>query len=128
MNAPVIINVSLDDKVGPGAIEQRLRTVRAALRLCFQAVVVEIASATYTDPDGQAVHEPCCVAQIETDASPEIFEHAIYGIASSLGQDCIAVMYPDGTGKCVGPRAERWPFNPKFFMLPAAAQLRAEAA
>lgn len=35
-----------------------------------------------------------------------------------LGQDCIAIRYPDGSGKLIGPAAAEWgDFNPEFFVL-----------
>lgn len=35
-----------------------------------------------------------------------------------LGQDCIAIRYPDGSGKLIGPAASEWgDFNPEFFVM-----------
>jgi hypothetical protein len=121
------LNISLDGNVCPNATaERRYAIVRAALRLCFAGVVGEIQSVSYDGPDGR-VHEHCGVFEVECDASQGVFEDALRGISQSLGQDCIAVLYQDGSGKCIGPRAERWPFDLKRFNRPAV-QLAAEAA
>ena len=122
-----VLNISLDDKVCAGAsIEHRYNIVRAALRLCFVGVVGEIRTVNYDGPDGP-VHEHCAIFSVEFDARLEVVEDALYAIARSLGQDCLAVMYGTGSGKCIGPGAHRWPFDAKHFNLPAL-YLAAEAA
>lgn len=30
-------------------------------------------------------------------------------------QDCVALSYDGVTGLCVGPHADKWPFNPEYF-------------
>lgn len=125
MNA--ILNVSLDDQVCPnGTIEHRYNIVRAALRLCFAGVVGEIQNVSYDGPDGP-VREHCGVFAVEFDVHPVIVEDALHAVARSLGQDCVAILYDTGVGKCVGPGAERWPFDAAHFNLPAA-HLQAAAA
>jgi hypothetical protein len=125
-----ILNVSLDAKIAPGqSIEQRHRMVMACMRLLFQgACIGEIGAAQYDGPDG-AVQERCSIITVDLHGvSLHVFEDGIHHVSRSLGQDCIAVMYDDGTGKCIGPNAERWPFDRKFFNLPAVCQLALEAA
>jgi hypothetical protein len=124
-----VLNVSLDEKVCPAVTSgRRYQIVRTALRLAFGqfgGVVGEIRHVTYDGPDG-AVAEDCGVFQVEFEYGRALFEDALYGVANSLGQDCIAVMYEDGNGACIGPRADRWPFDPKSFNLPTpAAQVAA---
>lgn len=43
-----------------------------------------------------------------------------YRLAEALGEDCIAVWYPDDQeGFLAGPKAEAWgAFNPSYFILP----------
>jgi len=31
-------------------------------------------------------------------------------------QDCVALSYDGVTGLCVGPNADKWPFNPEYFV------------
>ena len=46
-------------------------------------------------------------------------------LARKLGQDCIAVYYPEaGHGALVGPNAAKWgEFNPSFFLLRDGSRL-----
>lgn len=125
-----VLNVSLDAKIAPGqTTEQRHRMVMACMRLMFRdACVGEIGTAQYDGPDGHT-QERCSIVTIDLHGvSVHVFEDGVHQISRSLGQDCIAVMYDDGTGKCIGPHADRWPFDRKFFNLPAVCQLGREAA
>lgn len=122
-----VLNISLDEKLCPGPIEQRFRMVMAACRLCFHDVVGEIQTCRYDGPEG-AVREQCAVVTVGFEVHRFALEDAVKYLASQFGQDCIAVMYVDGTGRCVGHRADRWPFDAKFFNLPAVCQLGAAAA
>lgn len=46
----------------------------------------------------------------------------LYDVACELNQDCVAVAFPDGTGRLVGPRSEAWgEFNPEYFRRPEVA-------
>lgn len=125
-----VLNVYLDDKVCPNVTaERRYAIVRTALRLAFGGfggVVGEIRRVGYDGPDGP-VDEHCGIFQVEFEYGRDLFESALYGVANSLGQDCIAVLYEDGAGRCVGPRADRWPFDPQHFNLPAANLQQATA-
>jgi hypothetical protein len=125
--ATAILNVSLDEKVCPLVTAQRrYDIVRAALRLAFGqfgGVIGEIRHVEYTGPDGQ-VSEDCGVFQVEFDYGTVLFEHALYGVANALGQDCIAVLYWDGRGCCIGPRSDRWPFDAQAFNLPSTATMQ----
>lgn len=125
-----ILNVSLDAKIAPAqTVEQRHRMVMACMRLMFRdACIGEIGTAQYDGPDGQ-VQERCSIIQVDLQGvSLHVFEDGVFHISRSLGQDCISVMYDDGAGKCIGPRAERWPFDRRFFNLPAVCRLGAQAA
>lgn len=123
-----VLNVSLDEKVCPGhAVSHRFRMVMAAMRLCFHDVVGEVKTVKYDSPDGP-VREDCAVLTVSIESRREVFEHAIYFLAQQFSQDCIAVLYADGQGVCVGPGADRWPFKREFFNLPAICSLGAEAA
>jgi hypothetical protein len=123
-----LLNVSLDDKVCPGVTTQRrYEIVMAAMRICFCNVVGEIQPVTYEGPGGATVHEHCAVVTVEYAASLPSFERGVYHIADSLGQDCISVMHEHGEGRCVGPRADRWGFNPEYFNHPAAWPAKAAA-
>lgn len=128
MNTTAVLNVSLDEKICPGfPVEHRYRMVMAAMRLCFHDAVGEIASVSYDGPDGK-VHEQCAVVTVSVEAPRRVFEDAVFYLAQQFRQDCIAILYQDGAGLCVGPQAARWPFDRKAFTLPAICQLRSEAA
>lgn len=125
-----ILNVSLDDKLGSGlSVDRRHRMVMACMRLMFPgACIGEIGTAAYDGPHGP-VQERRSIVQVELEGvSRAVFEDGIHHIAQSMGQDCIAVLYDDGTGTCVGPLAQLWPFQRKFFILPAVCRLGKEAA
>lgn len=113
-----LLNVSLDEQISAAPIQRRYDIVMAAMRLCFQNVVGEIAHVQYVGPDG-ATQESCAVVAVEYLASRSVMIDGIYALARSLGQDCIAVVWEDGSGECIGPRADRWPFDIKFFNKPA---------
>lgn len=113
-----VLNVSLDEAISPAPVHRRYDIVMAAMRLCFHNVVGEVAHVQYTGPDGET-QEACAVVTVEFNASRSVMRDGIYAIARSLGQDCISVVWDSGEGECVGPRAERWPFDLKFFNKPA---------
>jgi hypothetical protein len=122
-----LLNVSLDEQVSPAPIQRRYDLVMAAMRRCFHNVVGEIAHVSYAGPDGDT-QEACAVLTIEYNASRSVMYDGIHSLARSLGQDCIAIVWPDGSGECIGPRADRWPFDHKFFSKPAIYAALAEAA
>jgi hypothetical protein len=113
-----ILNVSLDKAVNPGPIQRRFDIVMAHMRLCFRDAVGEIAHVTYDGPDGP-VQEACAVVTVSYEATRQILNSGIYALANGLGQDCIAVVLDDGQGECVGPGADRWPFDMQRFNRPA---------
>jgi hypothetical protein len=125
-----VLNVSLDDKICQGAsVQHRFNMVMRCMKLCFQEQVIgEIQTVQYDGPDGP-VREDCAVITIGVaDLSRTAVENALYMIANNLGQECIAILYADDqVGKCIGPGADRWPFDRKHFNLPAVCRL-AEAA
>ena len=94
-----VLTVSLDERVCPNVTtERRYEIVRAALRLCFPGGVVG-----QTQSVTSVVHEPCGVFSVECDGTRAAFDDAVHHIAQSLGQDCIEVVYADGTSRCIGP-------------------------
>lgn len=126
-----ILNISLDESLGGAhmSVEQRYRMVMACFRLMFPGGCIgEIGTASYEGPNGP-VQERCAIVQVElAGVARSVFEDGVRHISSQLGQDCIAVMYDSGEGCTVGPRADRWPFDPKFFNLPAVCRLQLQAA
>lgn len=62
--------------------------------------------------------EPTLVVHVESGYSYVPAAVRIGHLSVALGQDCIAVVLPDGTGALIGPRHEAWgEFNPEFFFL-----------
>ena len=65
----------------------------------------------------QSDTEPTLVLKVTSLNGPTLTLQGFYGIATDLGQDCIAVYRPQqGNGALVGPRAAKWgSFNPAYF-------------
>lgn len=125
-----IINVELDDKLYPGAnIKTKYNGVIAAVRSLFIYCIGEVCETEYIAPHGDPVITNTAVISVEFAGSKEAFEFGINTISEVFNQDCVAVLYDDGEGKLVGPRAEAWgEFNPSYFTLPRIYQHLKEAA
>ena len=65
----------------------------------------------------QSDTEPTLVLKVISLNGPTLTLQGFYGIATDLGQDCIAVYRPQqGNGALIGPRAAKWgSFNPAYF-------------
>lgn len=64
----------------------------------------------------QSDTEPTLVVHAETRYSYVPAAVRIEGLASALNQDCVAAVFPSGSGALLGPRAEAWgAFNPDMF-------------
>lgn len=48
--------------------------------------------------------EDTYVARVDSAASAD----ALYAISVALDQDCIAILYADGEGELIGPKAKSW--------------------
>jgi len=83
-------------------------------------VLREIATAGFTIDFYSIQHsdtEITVVAQCEDNNLPGR-DNRIDNLSTLLGQDCIAVYFPDDKfGQLIGPRAAAWgEFNPEFFL------------
>ena len=113
----VILNIGLNtntgNRIGSGWV------VNAARLAWFKVTNVKV---------HQSDSEPTAVLTIEDDAPG--LDNRIYTLSRTLGQDCIAVWYPEEAyGDLLGPKAAAWgQFNPEFFILPDGARLGNSAA
>lgn len=111
-----VLNVSLDEKVHANPDSRWPIAIHAARNL-LAYVAGERQQVSYAGPDGQ-VTEACAVIVFEVFTGQDVLRDAIYMMSHQLGQDCIAVVWPDGCGETVGPNADRWPFDRQYFNMP----------
>lgn len=125
-----IINIELDDKFYHGMnLETKYEAVISTVRGWFVHCLGEICESAYTSPTGADVTVHTAVISVEFAGSKSSFELAINRLCEVTNQDCIAVLYDDGEGKLVGPRAEAWgDFVFGYFTLPRIYQRMKEAA
>lgn len=63
--------------------------------------------------------EPTLVGRFDCDRDEDALLDALYCLAASEDQDCVALLYDDdiGGGRLIGPAASEWgPFNLDYFV------------
>lgn len=114
-----VLNISLDEKIPGHDAAEKMALILMRAHHVFGPTCGEMQQVQYDGPDGP-VEEHCAVLVIGSEAKELTLENAIHMMAMGFGQDCIAVVYHDGRGKTIGPGAERWPFDRRYFNMPAA--------
>lgn len=124
-----IINVKLDAKTFPSDdVAERYQAVLNIVRKYFTRSVGEVRNVQYEGPSGP-IHEWTAVIAFEFYSSKEMVNMALQGISRACNQDCIAVLFDDGVGQLIGPKADQWPeFNISHFRRPRMYDLLKEAA
>lgn len=124
-----IINIELDEKVNPHAdIDTRFNAVMGATRRFFTRSVGEIRTAEYQGPAGP-IKAHTAVITFEHQADKGIVMRALDQLARNFNQECVAVLFGDGEGRLVGPKADLWGgFKLQYFKRPAIYELLREAA
>lgn len=125
-----LLNIELNSTAGKYlTVDERFTAVMNRVRSFFSRAVGEVREASYTVDNGDEVGhvlEATAVITVDFHTEKNLFEMAINTIAKEFGQDCIAVLYSDGDGKLVGPRADEWPsFTTDYFVLPTIYELLA---
>lgn len=125
-----LLNIELDDKSGKYlTVDERFNVVMLRVRNFFSRAVGEVRTAQYETHNGEiagTITESTAVITVDFHTEKNLFEMALNTIAKEFNQDCIAVLYSDGEGKLVGPKANEWPeFTTDYFVVPSIYELLA---
>ena len=107
-----IINIGLDNmpsEAGNTVGRRALFAARALRAHGFTTIATQVLNSDT---------EPTLVAEVKSGYSYTPAAVRIAELSSALNQDCIATLFPDGSGALLGPRAAAWgTFNPEYFFL-----------
>lgn len=122
-----IININLGSKINPAADLSSLYVLtNARVRKFFPRAVGEIRKVEHEDQGGQ---ESTAVITFEFASQKNIVLDAVNQLSRDFNQDCIAILFDDGDGRLIGPKADLWgPFKIERFLRPAFFELLKEAA